>query len=683
MAAVSEAAPQSVDSARRIALLREVPALATLPEAILEYLAAGLAEEHYAAGGVVVAEGDAGDRLFVVVTGHAEVAAASPSGPVPLAALGPGELFGELALLEPGAVRQATVTALTDLHLLSLDGYAFQTLLASQPAARAAFDAAAERLHTARFLKLASPFAALAPAQTLALAGHLTRQEVAAGTTVVRQGEVGDTAYLVLSGRLEVVLEADDGTEHRLATLRPGMMFGETALLTRAPRNATVRAAEPCELLMLHRDDLLTVMGEEHAVSMRMFELLQLRARPQQVAGIIVHERTTPEGETIRILKDPRRGRYYRLSPQGWFLWQRLDGQRTMRHLALDYFDEYKSFAPQAIAQVLGGLTAAGFIVTPDLPADVLQRALHVTWWQRALLAASKIATWQAAVPGIDGRLTQLYQGGVRILYTRPAQVALLLLIVTGLVAFFTGSVRVREALAAAGPALFLFLIPANLFAIFIHEAGHAFTVKAFGREVQRAGVGWYWFGPVAFVDTSDMWLADRWPRIAVSLAGGYANLVLAAFAALAALVVQDLVWAAALWQFAFWSYWVVLANLNPLLEYDGYYVLADWLDRPNLRARALAWLGNDLLPALRTPGGLRGHTVDLLYGVGAVLYVGLAGVLTVVIYRATVEGWLTRILPAQVAAGLVWVLAVLVVLSAGGALVSELRAARPAHGRS
>src|SRR5262249_38264653 len=293
-----------------------------------------------------------------------------------------------------------------------------------------------------------------------------------------------------------------------------------------------------------------------------------------------------------------------------------------------------------------GGLAAAGFIVTPELPDDVLKRALHLAWWQRALLAARKVATWQMAVTGLDPLLARLYQGGVRVLYTRPAQAALLLLIVAGLVAFFGGSARVSEALHAAGPAWLGFLIPAYLVSILIHEAGHAFTVKAFGREVQRAGVGWYWFGPVAFVDTSDMWLADRWPRIAVSLAGGYANLVLAALAALAALIVPNLVWAAALWQFAFSSYWTGAATLNPLLEFDGYYVVSDWLDRPNLRPRAMAWLGHELLPALRRPGGLRGHKLDLLYGIGSVLYIALSAVLIMVIYRATVEGWLAQVLP-------------------------------------
>jgi hypothetical protein len=51
--------------------------------------------------------------------------------------------------------------------------------------------------------------------------------------------------------------------------------------------------------------------------------------------------------------------------------------------------------------------------------------------------------------------------------------------------------------------------------------------VKAFGREVHRAGVGWYWFGPIAFVDTTDMWLDGPRKRILVSCAGPAADLVL------------------------------------------------------------------------------------------------------------------------------------------------------------
>jgi len=68
----------------------------------------------------MVAEGEAGDRLYLIAEGRAEVSTAGQGGPVPLAMLGPGELFGEIALLEPGGKRQATVTATTPLLALGL-----------------------------------------------------------------------------------------------------------------------------------------------------------------------------------------------------------------------------------------------------------------------------------------------------------------------------------------------------------------------------------------------------------------------------------------------------------------------------------------------------------------------------------------------------------------------------------
>lgn len=286
---------------------------------------------------------------------------------------------------------------------------------------------------------------------------------------------------------------------------------------------------------------------------------------------------------------------------------------------------------------------------------------------------------WRVGIDNVDIALTRWYRGGVHVLYTLPAQILLAVLAVAGLVAFFLGGGRMGEALQEhpAGAALLLFLIPAQLFATVIHEAGHAFTAKAFGREVPRAGVGWYWFGPMAFVDTSDMWLADRWPRVAVSLAGPYANLVLGSLAALVAWLVPSILVAAALWQFALASYVSVLSNLNPLLEFDGYYVLMDLLDRPNLRPRALAWLGRGLLPALRTPGALRGHTVDLLYGLGSVIYVALTVAVVVELYRLVVQDWIARLVPVPVAAGLAWVVAAAVVATVGASVYGDMRGTR------
>ena len=335
---------------RRAELLSGVPAFGRLPDEALQELAALLTEERYPAGAAVVAEGEEGDRLYLISAGHAEVSAAGSKGPVPLATLGPGEMFGEIALLEPGGKRQATVTATTNLLILSLSAPAFHRVLDAYPEARTAFSEAAEEMLIAKFLKQASPFATLDAERLRRLTSRLERLSVPAGDAIVRQGEVGEACYLLREGRAEVLAHEGESEERNLATLGPGSLFGEAALLTDEPRNATVRALDPCELLALHRSDLLEALGEDRQMGNRMLELLRLRDRPRQAPGIQAHHRATATGETITTLKDPERGTYYRLSPGGWFVWQRLDGEHTLRDLTLEYLTEFKAFAPQGVA---------------------------------------------------------------------------------------------------------------------------------------------------------------------------------------------------------------------------------------------------------------------------------------------------------------------------------------------
>ena len=685
MAAEAQLEGGNVKVSERLALLKGVRAFSRLPERTQEELAGLLNEERFPAGGVVVAEGEPGDRLYLISTGRAEVSAAGPRGPVPLAAFGPGEMFGEIALLEPGGTRQATVTATTDLLTSSLAAPAFHRVLDAHPEAQRAFSEAAEEMLVAKFLKQASPFAALDADRVRRLTSRLEHLSVPAGDAVVRQGEAGDTCYLLRDGRAEVLAQGGESGERNLATLGPGSLFGEAALLTDAPRNATVRALEPCELLALHRFDLLEAVGEDRQMGDRMLELLRLRDRPRQAPGIQAHHRATATGETITTLKDPRRGTYYRLSPGGWFVWQRLDGEHTLRDLTLEYLTEFKAFAPQAVAEAIGGLAEAGFAEGVKPASGVLESATRPTRGQRVTASARRILEWHTSVRGVDAPLTRLYRDGVRLLYTRPGQAVLAMIALAGLVAFVLGISDLGTALekSEAGGWLLLFWIPAALVAIAIHEAGHAFTTKHFGREVPRVGIGWYWFGPIAYVDTSDMWLAGRKERVAVSLAGPYADLVTGGLAALVAWFLPNPVLSAALWQFALVSYIGVLVNLNPLMEFDGYFVLSDLLERPNLRPRALAWLGTGLLPALRDPKRLRGHRLELLYGLASVLFVAFSATLTVVLYRLIVQDWLSGVLSTAVAAGLAWALAAAVVILAVAGMLGELRGARrPAPGR-
>jgi CRP-like cAMP-binding protein len=387
VAAVKEPGPEdrTVSPRRRLELLAGAPALSHLPDPVLEDLASRLTEERFRSADRVVVEGETDDRLYFIVEGRAEASTIGPSGIVPLATLGPGELFGELSLLEAGSSRQATVTAVEPLLLLSLRATDFRLALDAHPEGRSAFEKLADDLLVTKLLKQASPFSTLDGELLRRLAARLERLEVPTGETIIRQGEPGEECYVLRSGRVEVLASGAQGDERILATLDPGSLFGEAALLTDGLRNATVRALEPSTLLVLRRRDLLEVLGEDRQTRERMLELVRMRDRPRRVRGIEVHHRTTITGETITTLKDARRDTNHRLSPAGWFVWQRLDGEHTLRDLTSEYMATHEASASHAVVEAVVGLVAAGFVEGVKPSPEVMPE--EPTLWQRVRAA--------------------------------------------------------------------------------------------------------------------------------------------------------------------------------------------------------------------------------------------------------------------------------------------------------
>jgi putative peptide zinc metalloprotease protein len=118
---------------------------------------------------------------------------------------------------------------------------------------------------------------------------------------------------------------------------------------------------------------------------------------------------------------------------------------------------------------------------------------------------------------------------------------------------------------------------------------GHALAAKHAGRKVPAAGFLLYFGIPSAFVDTTDVWMAGRRARLQTTAAGPAAALTLAGAAQLVGLAYPTL--GAVCFKLSFAWYLNSLFNLNPLLALDGYYLLMDWLEVPNLRSRGIAYI--------------------------------------------------------------------------------------------
>lgn len=139
------------------------------------------------------------------------------------------------------------------------------------------------------------------------------------------------------------------------------------------------------------------------------------------------------------------------------------------------------------------------------------------------------------------------------------------------------------EGLAAYGVAVFMVKL--------LHELGHAFTAKRFGCRIPSMGVAFLVLWPMAYTDTNETWrLANRWQRLQVASAGIITELVIAAWATLAWAFLPDGALRSAAFVLATTSWVATLAiNTSPFLRFDGYFILSDWLELPNLHERSFA----------------------------------------------------------------------------------------------
>ena len=122
-------------------------------------------------------------------------------------------------------------------------------------------------------------FAGFADEQLRTLSGVVTRRSVPRGAVVIVEGDPTDSLYIVISGRMRVLMSDADGKEVILATLGPGEFFGEMGLIDDSPRSATVVAMEPCELIVINKRDFKKCLEENFEMAMTVMRGLVRRLR--------------------------------------------------------------------------------------------------------------------------------------------------------------------------------------------------------------------------------------------------------------------------------------------------------------------------------------------------------------------------------------------------------------------
>ncbi|MEV7622578.1 M50 family metallopeptidase [Actinoplanes sp. NPDC089786] len=391
------------------------------------------------------------------------------------------------------------------------------------------------------------------------------------------------------------------------------------------------------------------------------------RARPVLRAGVEAVALASVRGPAYIMVRSPDDGSracYLRLTPEEWELAQIMDGTLTVARLVAEFARIAGRLAPDQVKRVVADL--AGNRMLEELPLDAFRPLESVVRKPlparvgRGLLNAARGR--RMLVTDIDGLVTALYRGGARFLFTKPAAIVLALIAVAGLGVFGWTWISGSEALFLTNGSYLLgavILLLLNVVALACHELGHALATKHAGREVPAAGLLVYFGIPSVFVDTTDVWMAGRKARLLVTAVGPLTGLVLAGGMQVVGLFVPAV--AGLAFKLAFAWYINVLFNLNPFIALDGYYLLMDWLEIPNLRARGLSWVASRLRGRPPRWASLdREGRIIALYGVLALLWLAVAANLAYRMWSDRVSGVATGLWHSGPAAKLLLVAIVL-----------------------
>lgn len=287
--------------------LRAVGVFADVAAAQLEELATGFGVQRLPAGETLMREGEEGHEFYVLAEGRLRVERAAPDlVSVHLGDVVPGECVGETALVR-NAPRDATVTAIQPSTVLVLPRDRFDSLLYAHPATREAVAAniayrqrwTRARLHRPTAGEIVDELGAIltgTPHEVLeSLESEVQWAAFPRDTILMREGDVADCMYFVVSGRLVAYAYRSDDTRLALNEMGPGEAVGEMALLGMGPRTATVAVLDDCELLRLSRRGFDELLNRDVALGAVLARIIAARLqRGLKVRSVVAQLRTVP-----------------------------------------------------------------------------------------------------------------------------------------------------------------------------------------------------------------------------------------------------------------------------------------------------------------------------------------------------------------------------------------------------
>ena len=322
-----------------------------------------------------------------------------------------------------------------------------------------------------------------------------------------------------------------------------------------------------------------------------------LDTRPLGEADCEIAEHRRKSHESAYTIRNNKNGAYVKLGQRSFDFLRLMNGETRIEDIVERLFDHDDEKDSHRILQFLSLLYIKEIILAVSGEDEViLQRHLGESHtspecflsWLGGRFFRTRIAF------DADRCVTGLHDVLGRYLFNKVSVFAILLTSLVGIVLF---ALQLNEIRVSAGDLLkvkgsYVLGLPlvyiGALVVMILHECGHALTCKHFGRKVGAMGLMLYYGFPCFFTDVTDAWMLPKREQVLVDGAGLIVNMFIGAAFSIAAFSFSSAEMHAICLKGALLNFLAVALNLVPFLKYEGYYVIADLLDTPNLREEAV-----------------------------------------------------------------------------------------------
>jgi putative peptide zinc metalloprotease protein len=303
-------------------------------------------------------------------------------------------------------------------------------------------------------------------------------------------------------------------------------------------------------------------------------------------------ETRTQQGKQFVVVEDPVRNKFFQIGVREFSLISSIDSQQSMGDLAdaIDDEEVNETFA----AQVCQWLIQSNLAFCDSIDSSKRINAQVQSIEKASLIGKLNPISFKVKLFNPTSALNAIFPFS-KFAFSKAFFTVWCIVAIFGLQTIWSN----WDAMGGASTGIlsgygWAWLLAFWLLLKVIHEAAHGIACRKFGGEVPEAGILFLLFTPMAYVNVTSMWrFGSRWHRIVVAAAGMYVELFISFISVIVWSRTEGLVADTAFQLFIMSSVTTILFNANPLMRFDGYFILSDLLGVANLYPKGTKWFGD------------------------------------------------------------------------------------------